>query len=136
MYLSDEITNKLLNEAFTIQKRAYAPYSNFRVGAALLCGSGKIYHGCNIENASYSPTCCAERLTIFKAISEGERDFLALAIVSDSNQPTPPCGVCRQVLAEFCQAYMPIICSDKNGKFSTVSLGELLPMVFTKRNME
>lgn len=136
MYLSDEITNKLLNEAFTIQNRAYAPYSNFRVGAALLCGSGKIYHGCNIENASYSPTCCAERLAIFKAISEGERDFLALAIVSDSNQPTPPCGVCRQVLAEFCQANMPIICSDKNGKFSTVSLGELLPMVFTKRNME
>lgn len=136
MDLSNEIITMLLDEAFTIQKQAYAPYSNFRVGAALLGKSGRIYLGCNIENASYSPTCCAERLAIFKAVSEGERDFTALAIVSDSNQPTPPCGVCRQVLSEFCQADMPIICSDKNGKLITASLGELMPMIFTKRNME
>lgn len=136
MNLSDEMINRLLAEAFKIQKQAYAPYSNFRVGAALLGKSGKIYLGCNIENASYSPTCCAERVAMFKAISEGERDFIALAIVSDSNQPTPPCGVCRQVLSEFCQADMPIICSDKGGKFIATSLGELMPMIFTKRNME
>src|SRR5690554_6317634 len=92
---------ELVAQARQAQEHAYVPYSNFRVGAALLTSSGKVFLGCNIENVAYSPTICAERTAIFKAISEGERSFVALAVVADTDEPISPCGVCRQVLVEF-----------------------------------
>lgn len=121
--------------ALKARERAYVPYSHFRVGACLLGKSGKYYLGCNIENAAYSPTNCAERTALFKAVSEGELEFSALAIASDSEHFTYPCGVCRQVLSEFCSADMPVICSDKNGEYTETTLGKLLPMAFTKEDM-
>ena len=126
----------LMNLAAKARENAYTPYSHFRVGAALLASSGKIYTGCNIENASYSPTNCAERTAVFKAVYEGEREFAAIAIVSDSKNPTAPCGVCRQVLAEFCEADMPVICANRDGEYEIMTLSALIPMVFTKKDME
>ena len=113
---------------------AYAPYSQFTVGAALLGESGNVYMGCNIENAAFSPTVCAERVALFKAVSEGERKFTALAVAggkAGENVDITPCGVCRQTLAEFCDATMPVylVCAD--GKIQSVTLGELLPLGFT-----
>lgn len=92
---------KLLEEAIQIRSRAYVPYSQFPVGAALLTSSGKIYTGCNIENAAYPSTCCAERVAIFKAISDGETEFEEMAVAADTKRPVPPCGTCRQVMSEF-----------------------------------
>ena len=113
---------------------AYAPYSQFTVGAALLGESGNVYTGCNIENAAFSPTVCAERVALFKAVSEGERRFTALAVAggkAGENVDITPCGVCRQTLSEFCDATMPVylVCAD--GDIKTVTLGELLPLGFT-----
>lgn len=114
-------------------KHSYSPYSGFRVGAALLTKSGKIYTGCNIENSAFSPTCCAERTAFFKAVSEGEKDFSAMAIVGGKSGETSefcyPCGVCRQVMAEFCNADFEIILT--NGKdIKAKKLSELLPESF------
>ena len=120
--------NELLVLAEEARKRAYAPYSSFLVGAALLCSDGSTYTGCNVENASFSPTCCAERVAIFKAISEGNRQFEAIAIVGgkgDCADPCYPCGVCRQVMSEFCSADFKIITTD-----GAITLGELLPKSF------
>lgn len=127
--------NEMVGLALKAMERAYVPYSHFRVGACLLGKSSKYYLGCNIENAAYSPTNCAERTALFKAVSEGELEFSALAIASDSEHFTYPCGVCRQVLSEFCSQDMPVICSDKNGKYIETTLGELLPMAFKKEDM-
>lgn len=115
--------------------RAYAPYSNFHVGACLKGVSGAYYLGCNVENAAYTPTNCAERTAVFKAVSEGEREFEALAIVWDGEGFATPCGVCRQVLAEFCAPDMPVICANKNNEYKLFSLGELLPESFTRKDM-
>ena len=134
--ISEERIRELIAQAFSARERAYAPYSGFRVGAALEGKSGRIYPGCNIENAAYTPTNCAERTALFTAVSQGERSFRAIAIVSDSKNPTPPCGVCRQVLAEFCEADMAVICADRDGKYVVMTLSELIPMVFTKKDME
>jgi cytidine deaminase len=111
-----------------VQNKAYAPYSSFRVGAALLGKSGKVYAGCNVENASYGLSCCAERNAVFKAVSEGERQFTALAICSDSPHPIAPCGACRQVLYEF-GPEMEVIMA---GSSLTVKarLKQLLPLAF------
>ena len=103
---------RMANEA---RDRAYAPYSNFRVGACLKGATGAYYLGCNIENAAYSPSNCAERTAMFKAVYEGERQFDAVAIVWDGENPAVPCGVCRQVLAEFCDPEMPVICANRKG---------------------
>ena len=115
------------------RENAYAPYSQFTVGAALLTESGKVYTGCNIENAAFSPTVCAERVALFKAVSEGERTFTALAAaggkIGESTDITP-CGVCRQTLSEFCDAAMPVYLVGENGNVDTVTLGELLPRTF------
>lgn len=110
---------------------AYAPYSGFLVGAALLCSDGTVYTGCNIENASFTPTCCAERVAVFKAVSEGKRDFEAIAVVGGAKKDAPdqkcaPCGVCRQVLSEFAARDMRVVFFDG----TSTSLGELLPMAF------
>ena len=119
--------------------RAYAPYSRFQVGAALLGRSGRVYTGCNVENAAYGPSNCAERTAVFKAVSEGERDFAALAIAGGPEGKIrdfcPPCGVCRQVLREFCGADFPIYLTDAAGNLRERTLGELLPDSFSGDNL-
>ncbi|MBO7548776.1 MAG: cytidine deaminase [Clostridia bacterium] len=116
---------QLIKAAKEAQAFSYSPYSGFKVGAALLCKSGKVYTGCNIENASFSATVCAERTALFKAVSEGEREFSAIAIVG-STDLCFPCGVCRQAMSEFCGKNFKIYL-EENGKPVTYALGELLP---------
>ena len=123
---------RMANEA---RDRAYAPYSNFRVGACLKGATGAYYLGCNIENAAYSPSNCAERTAMFKAVYEGERQFDAIAIVWEGENPAVPCGVCRQVLAEFCDPEMPVICANRKGEYKLVALGDLLPDAFLPRDL-
>ncbi len=123
---------RMANEA---RDRAYAPYSNFRVGACLKGATGAYYLGCNIENAAYSPSSCAERTAMFKAVYEGERQFDAIAIVWDGENPAVPCGVCRQVLAEFCDPEMPVICANRKGEYKLVAMGDLLPDAFLPRDL-
>ena len=123
---------RMANEA---RDRAYAPYSNFRVGACLKGATGAYYLGCNIENAAYSPSNCAERTAMFKAVYEGERQFDALAIVWDGENPAVPCGVCRQVLAEFCDPEMPVICANRKVEYKLVAMGDLLPDAFLPRDL-
>ena len=129
---------ELLLKAIEARDFAYAPYSNHKVGAALLGKSGKIYTGCNVENAAYTPTNCAERTAIFKAVSEGEREFTAIAIVGGVGESLSeicaPCGVCRQVLGEFCDKDMPIIMGTPE-KIVVSTLGELLPFSFGKSDL-
>lgn len=121
----------LIRKAKEAMRYAYVPYSGFHVGAALLCEDGTIFTGCNIENAAYGPTNCAERTAFFKAISEGQRSFRAIAIISDSEDYTSPCGVCRQVMAEFCSPDFLILMCNSNGAYREVSLEELLPFAFS-----
>ena len=120
----------LIRVALEAREYAYAPYSKFRVGAALLCRDGKVYTGCNIENATYGATVCAERTAVFKAVSEGQREFALLAVVSDSGDYTRPCGICRQVLAEFCPDSFPILMCNTDGGYVKKILGELMPEAF------
>ena len=128
----------LIIEAQKARKNSYSPYSHFCVGAALLTQSGKIYTGCNIENAAYSATNCAERTAIFKAVSEGERDFKAIAIVGGKEGEEPrfcaPCGVCRQVIAEFCKKDFKIILGNEK-KHEVYTLESLLPFAFTEEDL-
>ncbi len=126
---------KLVQEAIMARKKAYAPYSRFQVGAALLTKSGKIYHGCNIENAAYGVTICAERTALFKAYSEGERDFSMLAVVADTERPVPPCGACRQVLFELCPKDMKVVLGNLHGKMTVHTVGELLPWAFSTEDV-
>ena len=129
---------ELIQCAIEARKMSYSPYSNFRVGAALVGKSGKIYTGCNVENAGYSPTNCAERTAIFKAVSEGEREFTAIAIVGgkgeDLAQLCAPCGVCRQVLAEFCDKDFRIVLGTPDN-VQVYTLAELLPLSFGKSDL-
>ncbi|MCL6611358.1 MAG: cytidine deaminase [Peptococcaceae bacterium] len=120
----------MVRAALSARTRAYAPYSGFRVGAALLTGEGKIYTGCNIENSSYGLTCCAERVALFKAVSEGERNFKALAVASDSQEYCSPCGACRQVLAEFGDR-LTVYMVNNTGEYLVKTVGELLPARFS-----
>ncbi len=128
----------LMSEAQKARQKSYSPYSHFRVGAALLTKSGKIYTGCNIENAAYTPTVCAERTAIFKAVSDGERDFEALAVIGGAEGETAdfcaPCGVCRQVIAEFCNKDFKIILGNED-KFKAYTLDGLLPFAFTDKDL-
>ncbi len=131
---------ELVSLALEARERAYVPYSHFAVGAALLGENGKIYLGCNIENAAYTPTVCAERTAIFKAVSEGERQFRAIAVVGGpegkpANELCAPCGVCRQVLREFCSEDFPVLLGSGDGGFREVTLGELLPFGFTNADL-
>ncbi len=124
---------ELMEKAKGAMEKACAPYSGFQVGAALKCADGSIYTGCNIENAAYSVTVCAERVALFKAVSEGKRDFTAIAVCGGKGgvirDICAPCGVCRQALAEFCSGDMPVYLIKKDG-FETVTLGQLLPRSF------
>lgn len=134
--MDENKVKELINIALDARKMSYTPYSSFSVGAALLCKDGKIYKGCNIESASYSPTNCAERTAFFKAVSEGEREFEAIAVVGGkSNEEiqdfAPPCGVCRQVMMEFCSPEeFKIILMNGNKEIKVMSLSELLPLGF------
>ena len=133
---------KLLEEAKKARLKAYTPYSNFKVGAALLTKSGKVYLGCNIENATYTPTNCAERTAFFKAVSEGEREFEKIAIVGakdgeDAKEMCAPCGVCRQVMMEFCNPKeFQIILADGENTCRVMTLEELLPCGFSSANLK
>ena len=120
----------MLDLAYEAMARAYTPYSHFQVGACLKSESGTYYRGCNIENASYTPTNCAERTAIFKAVSEGEREFTAIAIVCSGKSPAAPCGVCRQVLREFCKEDMPVVFANADRVVIEATLGDLLPHSF------
>lgn len=140
----DEI-KRLIDEAITAQSFAYAPYSDHQVGAALLSCDGTVTTGCNIENAAFGPTCCAERVAFFKAISTAApnsagRAFRAIAIVGGKhtthNEHCPPCGVCRQVMREFCADDFCIITSDGKGNYKLATLGELLPQSFGPSNVK
>ena len=129
---------KLIEEALKAREFAYAPYSRFLVGAALLGKSGTIYRGCNVESCSYGPTNCAERTAVFKAISEGEREFAAIVIAGGpEGEQSPlahtafPCGICRQVLAEFCPMDFPVIVARSQEEYEVYTLGDLLPQAFT-----
>ncbi len=130
---------QLINIAVKAREMSYSPYSNFKVGAALLGRSGKVYTGCNIENAAYTPTNCAERTAVFKAVSEGEVEFDAIAIVGGKgdnlNDLCAPCGVCRQVLAEFCDNDFRIVLG-KPEDIKVVVLGEILPYSFGKGDLK
>lgn len=119
----------LIDMALKAMENAYAPYSGFKVGAALLCSDKKVYTGCNIENSSYGASNCAERTAIFKAVSEGEREFEKIAIVSSSGDFTFPCGICRQVLSEFMYDKTVVIFSEKDG-ISEFKVKDLLPEAF------
>ena len=126
---------ELLKKAQKAKKKAYAPYSGFRVGAALLCADGKVYTGANVENAAYSVTCCAERVALFAAVAAGRRDFAAIAVTSDSEGITAPCGVCRQALYEF-SPRMDVISANCNLDYAVEKLEDLLPKAFSGKDME
>lgn len=125
--------------AISAMKNSYSPYSGCKVGSALLAKSGKVYCGCNIENASYTPTVCAERTAFFKAISEGERDFVMIAVAGGKdgniNGAFPPCGVCRQVMSEFCSPDFTVLTVTGQDSYLKYTLSELLPLAFTPENI-
>lgn len=129
--MNDEQRLRLIRAAKAAVTNAYAPYSRFRVGAALLTADGRIYTGCNVENASYPATVCAERVAIFKAVSEGETRFEAIAIVCDSHRPCSPCGVCRQVMAEFSPDMRVLMIGEDS--VNEQSVADLLPYGFGPR---
>jgi cytidine deaminase len=122
---------KLINAAAAARERAYAPYSKYRVGAAILTREGRYYTGCNVENASYGLTCCAERVALFKAVSNGERDFEAIAVTAGSDEFCSPCGACRQALAEF-GANIKVFMANGRGEYITRTVAELLPAAFNR----
>lgn len=131
---------ELVKEALAAREFAYTPYSKFNVGAALLCKNGRVFRGCNIESASYTPTNCAERTAFFKAVSEGEREFSAIAIVGGPAGAPPvdfcyPCGVCRQVMAEFCSRDFKIYIAKSESEIREYSLDEIIPFAFTQEDL-
>ena len=123
------MSDPLLDAALAAREHAHAPYSHFRVGAALEDAAGRIHTGCNVENATYGLTLCAERVAVFKAISEGAREFRRIAVAADAGTLTPPCGACRQILWEFC-GDIEIIMANPRGQSETVRLRELFPRAF------
>ncbi|QWG63208.1 cytidine deaminase [Bacillus mycoides] len=127
---------KYIEEANKMLSKAYIPYSKFPVGAALVTKEGKIYTGCNIENASYGLCNCAERTAIFKAVSEGERDFSYLVITGETDGPISPCGACRQVIAEFCDPKMTVLLTNVKGDEKEVTVEQLLPGAFSIEDLK
>lgn len=131
--IATTVWEQLVTEATQARSLAYAPYSNFQVGAALLTSAGTVVVGCNIENATFGATCCAERTAVFSAIAQGHRKFAAMAVVTGSEAPSTSCGICRQVLAEF--AYdMPILFRSTDGAEVLFSVRDLLPEVFVLKS--
>jgi cytidine deaminase len=128
-------TEVLIEEAKKARDKAYVPYSNFPVGAALLTEDGKVYHGCNIENAAYSMCNCAERTALFKAYSEGDKKYTAMAVVADTERPVPPCGACRQVISELCPNTMKVVLTNLKGDINELTVEELLPGAFSPEDL-
>ncbi|MEA3312936.1 MAG: cytidine deaminase [Caldisericota bacterium] len=126
--------DELLKMAIKARNNAYAPYSHFKVGAAILAKNGKVYSGCNIENSSYGASVCAERVALFTAVSEGEKEFLSIAIATDTKKPVMPCGICRQVLSEFAPN-LKIYAINIDGKVKEALLDQILPDAFTKEDL-
>lgn len=131
---------ELVKEALAAREFAYTPYSKFNVGAALFCKNGRVFRGCNIESASYTPTNCAERTAFFKAVSEGEREFSAIAIVGGPAGAPPadfcyPCGVCRQVMAEFCSRDFKVYIAKSESEIREYFLDEIIPFAFTQEDL-
>ncbi len=124
-----DISEKLIESAKQVREKAFAPYSNFKVGSAVITKDGKVFTGCNVESASFGLTVCAERVAIWKAVSEGETELEQIAVVADTEQLTPPCGVCRQIIWEFC-GDVPVTMANLKGDSETVSIKELLPRAF------
>ena len=130
-HITEQEIQKLIERAIVAREKTYSPYSHFGVGAALVCEDGSIYEGCNIENASFGLTNCAERTAIFKAVSEGHRDFECLAVYGDTKEPISPCGACRQVMAEFFKSDSKVILIAEDKSTVEMTVGELLPYSFT-----
>jgi cytidine deaminase len=122
---------ELIEKAKRARFKAYAPYSNFKVGAALLTKGGKVYTGANVENSAFGLTVCAERVAVFSAVTRGDKDFVKIVVVTDKNPPVTPCGACRQVLSEFAKD-LKIVCANLKGKVERYTLKELLPEAFEK----
>jgi cytidine deaminase len=127
---ADDLLQSLVPEALDVRTRAYAPYSHFQVGAVLVGRSGRHYLGCNVENSSYGLCVCAERNCIVQAVAQGEREFEALVVATQSSPPSPPCGLCRQTLVEFCRD-LPVLLVNPQGEQVRTSVAELLPLSFT-----
>lgn len=127
---------ELILAAKEARENAYVPYSNFKVGAAVLTDDGEIYKGCNIENASYGATNCAERTAIFKAVSEGHRTIKAIAVIGSDENLTYPCGICRQVIAEFASEDIKIIIAKDENEFIIRSMEDILPGAFSKKDLQ
>jgi cytidine deaminase len=127
--------DQLMEQAKKAREKAYVPYSKFQVGAALLSSDGKVYHGANIENAAYSLTCCAERTALFKAYTEGNTKFSAIAVVADTKRPVPPCGACRQVISELCPPEMPVYLTNLKGDVQEIAVKDLLPGAFSPEDL-
>lgn len=127
---------ELIKKASEAKEKAYVPYSKFKVGAAILTGNNKVYTGCNIENASYGATNCAERTAIFKAVSEGEKEIRAIAVVGSEDELTFPCGICRQVISEFALQNIEIIIGKNENEYVVKTLEEILPGAFTKKDLK
>lgn len=125
-----KVAEQLIKEANQARENAYVPFSTFKVGAAVKTKSGRVYTGCNIENSSFSLTCCAERTAIFKAVSQGEREFTDIAVIADTEEVVSPCGACRQVMAEFFTDEVGIYLSNLNGAVKRTTLEEILPNYF------
>jgi cytidine deaminase len=127
---------ELLKEALKAREFAYVPYSKFKVGAALVAKDGQIFHGCNIENAAYSMTNCAERTALFKAYSDGITEFDTLVVTADTDGPVSPCGACRQVISELCDADMEVILTNLKGDIQRITVKDLLPGAFSPKDLE
>ena len=132
MAASDPV--RLIDAARRARDHAVAPFSRFKVGAALETGDGTIVTGCNVENATYGLTVCAERVAMFKALSEGHRAFVAIAVVADTEAPTPPCGACRQIIWEFC-GDIPVVLANLKGKVEVLRMSQLFPKPFDSSNL-
>ncbi len=125
----------MFEEAKIAREKAYAPYSKFKVGAALRTKDGKVYHGCNIENAAYSMCNCAERTALFSAYAKGDKAFDLLVVVADTNRPVPPCGACRQVISELCHPDMAVILTNLKGDVEEMTVKQLLPGAFSPEDL-
>lgn len=129
---------QLLEAAKAVRANAYVPYSHFAVGAVFMDAEGRLHAGCNVENAAYGPTNCAERTALFRAIADGRQagEFVAAAVIGDTEQPIAPCGVCRQVMIELCAPDMPVVLGNMRGDMVTTTVAALLPGAFSKRDLE
>lgn len=134
--MKKKLENTLVEEANKMLEYAYVPYSKFPVGAAILSKTGEIFTGCNVENSSFSLSNCAERTAIFKAVSDGSREFDKMVITGNTDGPISPCGACRQVISEFCAPDMAVILTNTNGNIRETTVGELLPAAFTPEDLK